>query len=100
MMSEWQILAAIFAVGIASYTMRAGGYLAASVLPQSGVLPRLLRFASGNLFISFVAVGICEGGWPSFFGCLGAVTTIIVTKLDWAALGIGFAVAALFSAVQ
>lgn len=69
--------------------MRAGGYLAASVLSQGGVFAWLLRCAPGNLFISFAAVGIYEGNWPNLFGCLGAVTTKIVTKRDWATLGIG-----------
>jgi hypothetical protein len=99
MMPEWPIVAVVFAVGAASYAMRAGGFLAASALPQSGPLPRLLRLAPGNLLVSFAAAGIFEGGWPSLAGCLGAVATMAVTKREWAALGAGFGATALISAV-
>jgi branched-subunit amino acid transport protein AzlD len=99
MMPDWRIVAVVFAVGAASYSMRAAGFLAASALPQSGLLPRLLRLAPGNLLVSFAAAGILEGGWPSLVGCLGAVGTMAVTKREWAALGAGFGAAALISAV-
>jgi uncharacterized membrane protein len=96
---ESQILAVIFAVGIASYAMRAGGFLAASALPQGGALPRLLRLAPGNLLVAFVAAGILEGGWPCVAGCIVAAATMAITKQQWAALGLGFGAAALASAM-
>lgn len=98
-MPDWHILAAILAVGVTSYLMRAGGFLAAGMLPQQGFLPRLLRLAPGNLFAAFAAAGIFEGGWPSAAGCLGAVVTMSVTKREWAALAVGFALAAATSAL-
>ena len=69
-MPDWRIVAVVFAVGAASYAMRAGGFLAAGALPQSGLFPRLLRLAPGNLCVSFAAAGILEGGWASLAGCL------------------------------
>lgn len=98
-MPEPQVLAAIFAVGAASYAMRAGGFLAAGAMPQRGLLPRLLRLAPGNLFVAFAAAGILEGGWPPLVACLGAVATMAATKREWAALGAGFAAAAIASAL-
>ncbi len=98
-MPDTQILTIIIAVGLASYAMRAGGFLAAGAMPQHGLLPRLLRLAPGNLFAAFATAGMLEGGWPSLFGCLGAITTMAVTKREWAALGVGFAVTALASIV-
>lgn len=98
-MPEPRILAVILAVGAASYAMRAGGFLAAGALPHGGLLPRLLRLAPGNLFAAFAAAGILQGGWPSLMGCLGAVVTMAATKREWAALGAGFGVAALASAL-
>jgi branched-subunit amino acid transport protein len=98
-MPEWQVLAVILAVGAASYAMRAGGFLAASALPQHGLIPRLLRLAPGNLFVAFAAAGILEGGWPSLVGCCGAVAAMALTKREWAALGAGFGAAALASAM-
>ncbi|HLI13981.1 MAG TPA: AzlD domain-containing protein [Alphaproteobacteria bacterium] len=99
-MPDAQVLAAIVAVGIASYAMRVGGFLAASVMPQHGMLPRLLRLAPGNLVVAFAAAGIQEGGWPSLAGCLAAVATMVATNREWAALGAGFAAAALAAAVM
>jgi hypothetical protein len=98
-MPEWWTLAAIFAVGAASYAMRAGGFLAASVLPQHGLLPRLIRLAPGNLFVAFAAAGIFDGGWPSLIGCCGGIAMMAVPKREWAALGAGFGAAALASAM-
>jgi hypothetical protein len=40
-----------------------------------------------------------EGGWPSLVGSLGTVATMAATDREWAALGAGFAAAALASAV-
>src|SRR5437899_11737494 len=99
MMPDWQIVAVVFAVGAASYAMRAGGFLAASALPQSGLFPRLLRLAPRNLLISFAAAGFLEGGWPSLVGCLAAVASMAVAKHEWAALGAAFGAAALASTV-
>ncbi|HUN46412.1 MAG TPA: AzlD domain-containing protein [Stellaceae bacterium] len=98
-MPDWRVLGVIIAVGAASYAMRAGGFVAAGVMPQSGLLPRLLRLAPGNLFAAFAAAGILEGGWPSLVGSLAAVAAMAATKREWAALGAGFGVAALASAL-
>jgi len=98
-MPDWRIVAVVFAVGAASYAMRAGGFLVASALPQSGLFPRLLRLAPGNLLVSFAVAGLLQGGWPGLVGCLGAVGTMAVTKREWAALGAGFGATALISAV-
>lgn len=98
-MPDPRVLAVILAVGAASYAMRAGGFVAAGVMPQAGLLPRLLRLAPGNLFAAFAAAGVLQGGWPSLAGCLGAVAMMAATKREWAALGAGFAAAALASAM-
>ena len=98
-MPDPQILAAILAVGAASYAMRAGGFIAMGLLPQQGLLQRLLRLAPGNLFAAFAAAGMIEGGWPSTIGCLGAVLAMAVTKREWAALAAGFTLAAITAAV-
>jgi hypothetical protein len=98
-MREWQVFAAILAIGAASYAMRSAGYLSATILPKSGLLPRILRHAPGNLFIAFAATGVVHGGWPTLAGCVGAIATMAATQREWAALGGGFAAAALASAL-
>ena len=90
MMPDWHVLAAIMAVGIASYAMRTGGFLAAGFVPEQSLVARLLRLAPGNLFVAFTAAGCLEGGWPSFVGSLAALATMAVTGKEWAALAAGF----------
>jgi uncharacterized membrane protein len=98
-MPDWKIDLAILAVGLAAYAMRAGGFLAVGAMPQTGLVPRLLRLAPGNLFVAFAAAGILEGGWPSLIGCAGAIAAMAVTRKEWAALAAGFAGAALAAAL-
>jgi uncharacterized membrane protein len=98
-MPDSQVLAVILAVGAASMLMRVGGFLVAEALPRGGALPRLLRVAPGNLCVAFTAAGVLEGGWPSLAGAIGAVIAMALTDREWAALGAGFAVAALVAAI-
>src|SRR5258706_13942101 len=84
-----RVLAGIGAVGLASYAMRAGGFLAAGTIPPRGLLERLLRLAPGNLFVAFAAAGILQGGWPSLVGGPGAVATMPATHRQGAAPGAG-----------
>ena len=94
-MPDAHILVVILAVGAASYAMRAGGFVAAGAMSEQGLLARLLRLAPGNLFAAFAAAGLLEGGWPSVAGSLAAVAAMAVTRREWAALGLGFAAAAI-----
>jgi uncharacterized membrane protein len=94
MMSEGQALPVIVVLGAATYALRAGGFLLGGFLPQSGLLPRLLRLAPGNLLVAFTAAGIWEGGAPSLCGCVVSITVMAVTRREWAALAAGFAAAA------
>jgi uncharacterized membrane protein len=98
-LADWRIDLAILAIGFAAYAMRAGGFLALGVLPQTGLVPRLLRLAPGNLFVAFAAAGILEGGWASLAGSAAAVAAMAVTRKEWAALAAGFAGAAIVAAL-
>jgi len=93
-MPDWRVLGAILALGLASYAMRAVGFMAVGSLSNEGTVSRLLRLAPGNLFVAFAAAGCLEGGWPSLAGSLVALATMAVTKKEWAALGAGFTAAA------
>ena len=98
-MPDWRTLIAIGVLGLASYGMRIGGFLVASAIAENGVAARFLRAAPGNLFVAFVAAACLEGGWPSLIGCASALATMAMTGKEWAALGIGFAAAALTAAL-
>jgi branched-subunit amino acid transport protein len=96
-MSEWRIIGVIFTVGAVSYALRAGGFLAAGAMPQSGVVPRLLRLAPGNLFVAFAAAGISAGGLPALLASVATVGAMAATGREWVALLVGFVAAALVS---
>lgn len=93
-MPDWRILAAIAALGVVGYAMRAGGFLAAGIFDERSTVARFFRLAPGNLFVAFVAAACLEGGWPSLVGCAAALAAMVATKREWAALGAGFAAAA------
>jgi hypothetical protein len=92
-MPDWRILAAICCIGLTSYAMRTGGFLAAQVMPTNGAIQRFLRLAPGNLFVAFIAAGCLEGGVPNIAGSLLALATMAITRREWAALIAGFAAA-------
>jgi hypothetical protein len=98
-MPDWATLVAILALGAVSFAMRAGGYLMAGVLPATGLLPRLLRLAPGNLCVAFGAAGVVDGGWPHLAGCVAAVAGMAATEREWVSLGAGFGAAALVAAI-
>ena len=84
-MFDWRILVVIGCIGLTSYAMRAGGFLAAGVMPETGPVQRFLRLAPGNLFVAFIAAGCLEGGWPNIAGSLLALATMAITRREWAA---------------
>jgi hypothetical protein len=92
-MPDWHTLIAIGLLGLVSYAMRAGGFLAASAIREGSIADRFLRLAPGNLFVAFVAAACLEGGRPSVLGCVCALVTMAVTGKEWAALGAGFSAA-------
>jgi uncharacterized membrane protein len=98
-MPDWRILLAIGLLGLASYALRIGGFLAASAIAENSIAARFLRLAPGNLFVAFVAAACLEGGWPSLIGCACALATMAKTGKEWAALGVGFTAAALTAAL-
>jgi uncharacterized membrane protein len=93
-MSDWRIFATIGALGLVSYALRSGGFVAAGFMREGGSLARFLRLAPGNLFIAFVAAACFEGGWPTVIGCTAALASMASTRKEWIALSAGFIAAA------
>jgi hypothetical protein len=94
---DWRTFAAIGVLGIVSYAMRSGGFLAAGLMRENGAIATFFRLAPGNLFI---AAACLEGGWPSIAGCASAFGVMAITEKEWAALGAGFTVTALLAALH
>ena len=99
-MPDWKALVAIAILGLVSFALRAGGFLAVGAVPDDHLMARFLRLAPGNLFVAFVVAGCVEGGWPTVLGSAAALATMIATKKEWAALGAGFAIGALATVIR
>jgi uncharacterized membrane protein len=93
-MCGWRVLVAIGVLGLVSYALRAGGFLAAGLVREDGSVTRFLRLAPGNLFIAFVAAACVEGGWPGAIGSTAALAGMVATRKEWVALTAGFSAAA------
>jgi uncharacterized membrane protein len=98
-MPDWHTFIAIGLLGVVSYAMRAGGFLAAGAIREGSIADRFLRLAPGNLFVAFVAAACLEGGRPNVFGCVCALLIMVVTGKEWAALAGGFLAAVLAAAM-
>jgi uncharacterized membrane protein len=94
-MTDWQLAAAILAVGAASYAMRAGGFLAAGLIDEASLAGRILRLLPSNMLVAFVAAGAWSAGWASAAGCAAGILAMALTRREWAALAAGFAAALL-----
>ena len=99
-MVEWRTLAAIGVLGLVSYAMRSGGFLAGGLIREGGALAKFFQMAPGNLFVAFVAAACLEGGLASLVGCTASLAVMTVTRKEWAALAVGFAAAALVAGVR
>jgi hypothetical protein len=98
-MSDAALAGAILAVGVASYAMRAGGFLAAGLIDEASLAGRILRLLPGNMLVAFVAAGAWGGGGISAAGCAAGIVAMALTRREWAALAAGFAVAVLAAAL-
>ena len=99
-MVEWRTLAAIGVLGLVSYAMRSGGFLAGGLIREGSALAKFFQMAPGNLFVAFVAAACLEGGLASIVGCTASLAVMTVTRKEWAALAVGFAAAALVAGVR
>lgn len=100
MMFDRHILLAIAVLGLTSYTLRAGGFLAAGTLSPNGSVARFLRLAPGNLIVAFVATACLENRLPGLLGCVSALAVMMITRKEWAALALGFIVAGVTAVVS
>jgi uncharacterized membrane protein len=98
-MPDWHVLAAILVLGLVSYALRSGGFVAAGLTRKDGFITKLLRLAPGNLFIAAVAAACFSGGWPSTIGIAAALAGIVATRKEWVALAAGFSAATVAAAL-
>lgn len=99
MMPDWRVVVAIGVLGLVSYALRSGGYLAAGLTRKDSSIARFLHLAPGNLFIAFVAAACSSGGWPSVIGTAAALAGMVTTRQEWVALTAGFSAAVVAAAL-
>jgi hypothetical protein len=92
-----EVVAAIVALAILSYALRAGGFVLAGWVSPDGTCARLLQRAPGNLFVAFAVVGAATGGLPVFIGIMLGLGAAVFIKHEVAVLGFGAAGVALMS---
>lgn len=69
-----QVFLTIGFAAIVTYSLRLGGLMLASRLPQSGKWQRFMDALPGTILVSLIAPGIVATGW---WGGLGALVTAV-----------------------
>lgn len=90
---DWPTLAAILAMALVSFALRASGYVLLARIPPTPFVRAFLTHLPGALFAAFLAPALLAGGWPSLFG--GMVTAVVM----WARHSLPLAMAAGVGAV-
>ncbi len=82
------VLAAIFAMTLATYTTRAGGYLLFRTFNPPPVVRAMLAYIPGTLFVSYVVPALAAGGVQQWVGGLATAGIMAATRnLSLAILG-------------
>ena len=92
---EWGIAAAIAAMAIATYAMRAGGFWLMGHVPPSARLRRMLEALPGSVVVATVLPIIVREGFAAAIAIAAAGAVMLVRRNDLLAVLTGMAVAAL-----
>lgn len=88
------VLAAIAAMAVATYVMRAGGFWMMSHVPPSPRLRRMLEALPGSVIVAAVLPIVVRDGITAMLAIGAAVIVMLVTRRDILAVIAGMAVAA------
>jgi uncharacterized membrane protein len=92
---EWGVFAAIAAMAVATYTMRAGGFWLMGHVPPSRQLRRMLEALPGSVVVATVLPIVVRDGAAAMLAIAAAGTVMLVRRNDLLAVVTGMAVAAL-----
>jgi len=88
-------IAAILAMGVATYSMRAGGFWLMGHVPLTPRVRRMLEALPGAVVIATVLPIAVSEGVPALLAIMAAVGAMLIRRNDFLAVIAGMAVAAL-----
>ena len=91
----WGMAAAIAAMAVATYAMRAGGFWLMGHVPPSARLRRMLEALPGSVVVATVLPIIVREGFAAAIAIAAAGAVMLVRRNDLLAVITGMAVAAL-----
>jgi uncharacterized membrane protein len=74
------VVLAILAMTVVTYTTRAGGYLLLRTFRPNATVRAALNYIPGALFVAYVAPALAHGGWPEWCGAGVTVATMLATR--------------------
>jgi len=89
------VLAAILAMALATYLMRAGGFWLMAHVPLTVRVRRMLEALPGSVVVATVLPIVVDGGPALAIGVAAAAAVMVVRRNEFLAVAIGVAVAAL-----
>ena len=93
--ADWGVLAAILAMALATYAMRAGGFWLMGNVPPSPRLKRMLEALPGSVVAATVLPIVVRDGMAAMLAIAAAGAVMLVRRNDLLAVVTGMAVAAL-----
>jgi uncharacterized membrane protein len=92
--TDFGVLAAIAAMAIATYAMRAGGFWMMQHVPPSARLRKMLEALPGSVIVAAVLPIVVRDGITAMLAIGAAVIAMLLTRRDIVAVLTGMAVAA------
>jgi uncharacterized membrane protein len=91
--ADFGVLAAIAAMAVATYAMRAGGFWMMQHVPPSARLRKMLNALPGSVIVAAVLPIVVRDGATAMFAIGAAVAAMLLTRRDIVAVVAGMAVA-------
>jgi uncharacterized membrane protein len=92
--AEFGVLAAIAAMAVATYAMRAGGFWMMQHVPPSPRLRKMLNALPGSVIVATVLPIVVRDGVTAMLAIGAAMAVMLTTRRDILAVATGMAVAA------
>lgn len=92
--ADWGVLAAVLAMALATYAMRAGGYWLMGRVPLTPLLRRMLEALPGSIVAATVLPIIVNGGAVAVLAVGTAGAVMWIRRSDFLAVLAGMSVAA------
>ena len=96
--ADWGVFAAIVAMAVVTYAMRAGGFWLIGQVPPSARLRRMLEALPGSVVVATVLPIVVRDGVAAMLAIAAAATVMLLRRNDLLAVVTGMAVAALVRA--